>query len=63
MIRDGERHLARSQADAPGTPRRGALERADWSRANGLWHEARLQETLAEDLIPAHLRWAFYDEE
>lgn len=63
MIRDGRRTTARGQADAPGTPRREALESADWARANGLWHEALVQQTLADDLIPQHLRWAFYDEE
>lgn len=62
-IRFGRRLTARWQADGPGTPRREALERADWAEANGLVAEAAVQRQIAEDLIPEHLKWAFYDEE
>ena len=62
--------LASAVGRLPDTPperqdkaRREALESADWARANGLWHEALVQQMLADDLIPQHLRWAFYDEE
>lgn len=58
-IRFGRRCTARRLAEAPGSPRREALEAADRAEANGMVHEAAYQRQVADELIPMHLRWAF----
>lgn len=59
IIRKANRITARGLANAPGTPRREALEAADRSEALGLVADAAYQRQVAEELIPEHLIWAF----